>query len=136
MNHQTSIDLDNAILDAFRWSMKDDEFITTRQLIDKNPSIQATLYKAHQPGVYYKSEKEEDFVDYRIRQLVKSENIRIPDGLFRLLPSNRPFTITQEWVGPFVVNGWRQKKKLRAWVKKEMDVTQALQKRKKEAMMH
>src|SRR5215204_4571287 len=133
MDRQTGIDLDNAIIDAFRWSMKDEEFLTTRQLIDKNPHIQAVLYRAHHPGVYYMSEREEDFLDYRIRRLLETEN-GVVDGLFRSMPTNIPFTITQEWVGPFTINGWREKKKLRAWVKRERSMDKLMRERREKAI--
>ena len=130
MNRQTSIDLDNSIIDAFRWNVNNEDFITTRQLIDKNPFIQAALYRAQQRGVRYNTKEEEDFLDYRIRCLFKSESGLY--GSFRSLPSGKPFAISQEWVGPFVVNGWGQKKKLRAWVKREKKVPE---RQKREVVM-
>ncbi|HKI09943.1 MAG TPA: hypothetical protein VKA09_16250 [Nitrososphaeraceae archaeon] len=134
MNHQTSIDLDNAIIDAFNNAKFDDiyiknkktgrkelvYFITIRQLIDRNPWLQAVLYRAHHAGVYYKSEREEEFVSYRITQLLKSEplaNLLREHG-----QGDKPFAILHEWIGPVVINGLGTKRMLRAWVKRPREV--------------
>ena len=102
--------LEEEIVNTFVNKLPVGGYITSMDVALSNYKILATLFKESLGGRMWNIERLDQFMQYKIRSLIDSAT---NSGRFN------GFTITNEWIGPVVVDGRGHKRKFRAWVKKE-----------------
>jgi hypothetical protein len=101
--------LETEIIRTLKDSLPVGGYITPMDIVTTNEKIQATFFLDSLDGRMWVHIRLNEFMKYKVRRVVE---LATKSGLFN------GFTITEEWVGPVEINKRRQKRKLRAWVKR------------------